>query len=379
MDQKHTLNFLAGFCIAGSLLISIDNAFSIYDVVKNNPTKLIDELSDEDGLSFSIKNDSLCILKKDSDIKHVLSEDSYDVLNQLLNNQYTEIESLRLVRLGEEIDFSRLDLSDISEIEFSSMKDNFDYLGVLNNGYSNISFFDVSFNESLGEFLDHQNLYCSDIFVSDDGSDIVSYLSDEEKKFSSFSTNFYDGNNNLSSFIPSLYAREINLNYYYSNAASPLDISVLLNDRVDEVNLEFLSIVDVQDFTLGTVEITGDNPKLEINITKDDSSCNLDIGTDTLFQVPDFSIVTLDNVTCSDSSAFSSLDNVSGLLYSDGEGSEIFYADKESTNSKVKYLHRRQFYVSSFSRRDFFFENYFLCSIMFIGYRKRDVNENNFY
>ena len=42
MDQKHTLNFLAGFCIAGSLLISIDNAFSIYDVVKNNPTKLID-------------------------------------------------------------------------------------------------------------------------------------------------------------------------------------------------------------------------------------------------------------------------------------------------------------------------------------------------
>ena len=341
MDQKHTLNFLAGFCIAGSLLISIDNAFSIYDVVKNNPTKLIDELSDEDGLSFSIKNDSLCILKKDSDIKHVLSEDSYDVLNQLLNNQYTEIESLRLVRLGEEIDFSRLDLSDISEIEFSSMKDNFDYLGVLNNGYSNISFFDVSFNESLGEFLDHQNLYCSDIFVSDDGSDIVSYLSDEEKKFSSFSTNFYDGNNNLSSFIPSLCAREINLNYYYSNAASPLDISVLLNDRVDEVNLEFLSIVDVQDFTLGTVEITGDNPKLEINITKDDSSCNLDIGTDTLFQVPDFSIVTLDNVTCSDSSAFSSLDNVSGLLYSDGEGSEIFYADKESTNSKVKYLHRR--------------------------------------
>ena len=89
------------------------------------------------------------------------------------------------------------------------------------------------------------------------------------------------------------------------------------------------------------MEITGDNPKLEINITKDDSSCNLDIGTDTLFQVPDFSIVTLDNVTCSDSSAFSSLDNVSGLLCSDGEGSEIFYVDKESTNSKVKYLHRR--------------------------------------
>ena len=320
---------------------SIEAACSTYDAAKNNPTKLIDELSDEDGLSFSIENDRLCILKKDSDIKYVFSDGSYDVLNRLLNNQYAGIDSLRLVGLGEEIDFSRLDLSGILEIEFSSMKDNFDYLGVLNDGYSNISFSDVSFNDSLGEFLDYQNLYYSDIFVSDDGTDIVSYLSDEEKRFGTFSTNFYDGNNNLSSFIPSLCTKRVNLNYYYSSDESPIDISVLLNERVDEVNLDFSSIVDEQDFTLGTVEITGDNPELEINISEDDSYCNLDIGTDTMFQVPDFSIVTLDNVTCSDSSAFSSLDNVSGLLYSDGEGSEIFYVDKESTNSKVKYLHRR--------------------------------------
>ena len=341
MNQKHILNFMAGFCLASVLMSSIEAACSTYDAVKNNPTKLIDELSDEDGLSFFVENDSLHIFKEDSDIKHALSDGSYDVLNRLLNNQYVEIESLRLVGLGEEIDFSKLDLSSISEIEFSSMKDNFDYLGVLNDGYSNISFSDVFFNDSLGEFLDYQNLYYSDIFVSDDGSDIVSYLSDEEKRFGSFSTNFYDGNNNLSSFIPSLYTKKVNLNYYYSSDASPLDISVLLNDRVDEVNLEFSSIVDEQDFTLGTVEITGDNPELEINISEDDSYCNLDIGTDTLFQVPDFSIVTLDNVTCSDNSAFSSLGNVSGLLCSDGEGSEIFYVDKESTNSKVKYLHRR--------------------------------------
>lgn len=341
MNQKHILNFMAGFSLASVLMSSIEAACSTYDAAKNNPTKLIDELSDEDGLSFSIENDRLCILKKDSDIKYVLSDGSYDVLNRLLNNQYAGIDSLRLVGLGEEIDFSRLDLSGISEIEFSSMKDNFDYLGVLNDGYSNISFSDVSFNDSLGEFLDYQNLYYSDIFVSDDGSDIVSYLSDEEKRFGTFSTNFYDGNNNLSSFIPSLCTKRVNLNYYYSSDESPIDISVLLNDRVDEVNLDFSSIVDEQDFTLGTVEITGDNPELEINISEDDSYCNLDIGTDTMFQVPDFSIVTLDNVTCSDSSAFSSLDNVSGLLYSDGEGSEIFYVDKESTNSKVKYLHRR--------------------------------------
>ena len=341
MNQKHILNFMAGFCLASSLMLFIESACSVHDAVKNNPTKLIDELSDEDGLSFFVENDSLHIFKEDSDIKHALSDGSYDVLNRLLNNQYAEIESLRLVGLGEEIDFSRLDLSGISEIEFSSMKDNFDYLGVLNDGYSNISFSDVSFNGSLGEFLDYQNLYYSDIFVSDDGSDIVSYLSDEEKRFGTFSTNFYDGNNNLSSFIPSLCTKRVNLNYYYSSDESPIDISVLLNDRVDEVNLDFSSIVDEQDFTLGTVEITGDNPELEINISEDDSYCNLDIGTDTMFQVPDFSIVTFDNVTCSDSSAFSSLDNVSGLLYSDGEGSEIFYVDKESTNSKVKYLHRR--------------------------------------
>ena len=341
MNQKHILNFMAGFCLASSLMLFIESACSIHDAVKNNPTKLIDELSDEDGLSFFVENDSLHIFKEDSDIKHALSDGSYDVLNRLLNNQYAEIESLRLVGLGEEIDFSRLDLSGISEIEFSSMKDNFDYLGVLNDGYSNISFSDVSFNGSLGEFLDYQNLYYSDIFVSDDGSDIVSYLSDEEKRFGTFSTNFYDGNNNLSSFIPSLCTKRVNLNYYYSSDESPIDISVLLNGRVDEVNLDFSSIVDEQDFTLGTVEITGDNPELEINISEDDSYCNLDIGTDTMFQVPDFSIVTFDNVTCSDSSAFSSLDNVSGLLYSDGEGSEIFYVDKESTNSKVKYLHRR--------------------------------------
>ena len=341
MNQKHILNFMAGFCLASVLMSSIEAACSIHDAVKNNPTKLIDELSDEDGLSFFIENDSLHIFKEDSDIKHALSDGSYDVLNRLLNNQYVEIESLRLVGLGEEIDFSKLDLSSISEIEFYSMKDNFDYLGVLNEGYSNISFSDVSFNDSLGEFLDYQNLYYSDIFVSDDGSDIVSYLSDEEKRFGTFSTNFYDGNNNLSSFIPSLCTKRVNLNYYYSSDESPIDISVLLNERVDEVNLDFSSIVDEQDFTLGTVEITGDNPELEINISEDDSYCNLDIGTDTMFQVPDFSIVTLDNVTCSDSSAFSSLDNVSGLLYSDGEGSEIFYVDKESTNSKVKYLHRR--------------------------------------
>ena len=341
MNQKHILNFMAGFCLASSLMLFIESACSIHDAVKNNPTKLIDELSDEDGLSFFVENDSLHIFKEDSDIKHALSDGSYDVLNRLLNNQYVKIESLRLVGLGEEIDFSKLDLSSISEIEFSSMKDNFDYLGVLNDGYSNISFSDVSFNDSLGEFLDYQNLYYSDIFVSDDGSDIVSYLSDEEKRFASFSTNFYDGNNSLSSFIPSLYTKKVNLDYCYSSDAAPLDISVLLNDRVNEVNLEFSSIVDEQDFTLGTVEITGDNPELEINISEDDSYCNLDIGTDTLFQVPDFSIVTLDNVTCSDNSAFSSLDNVSGLLCSDGEGSEIFYVDKESTNSKVKYLHRR--------------------------------------
>ena len=43
---------MAGFCLASSLMLFIEYACSIHDAVKNNPTKLIDELSDEDGLSF---------------------------------------------------------------------------------------------------------------------------------------------------------------------------------------------------------------------------------------------------------------------------------------------------------------------------------------
>lgn len=84
MNQKHILNFMAGFCLASSLMLFIESACSIHDAVKNNPTKLIDELSDEDGLSFFVENDSLHIFKEDSDIKHALSDGSYDVLNRLI-------------------------------------------------------------------------------------------------------------------------------------------------------------------------------------------------------------------------------------------------------------------------------------------------------
>ena len=191
----------------------------------------------------------------------VFADEQYELLNRLINNDSVVFNTLRLVFMGEHIDYSRLDLANIEKIEFSMVQDEFDYLDFLNTVEVDFSFFGINLTDNLKEFLNSKTLEYSNVYVAEDAPDIISYLSDKKIPMHSFSTDFYDDyyskKDSFLKFFPDLYADRVNLDYNYSSDSNLINLSITLNTLVKDLNLDFSSIVNENDLQLGLWRLLG--------------------------------------------------------------------------------------------------------------------------
>lgn len=270
-----------------------------------------------------------------------MTEEEYDLLNRLINNEDISIDELNLVGLSRQIDFSKLDLSSIENVNFTRVSDDFDYSTFSNLGLRNLSFSNINFTDSLKSFLDSATLGFCDVHLSSDGHEIASYLADTEKSLAEISLSTFDEDFDFQNILSTLPTQRVELDYYYDSNHQPVDIHLDFSNSVREVNLEFHSIVETQNISLGDVYISSNNADFEVYFVDDDEEMTVDINSDTRFSLPDQAYVSFENITCSNPGVFVSLSTVDGLDYSDGAGKEFYYIDKNSTNSKVKSLRYR--------------------------------------
>lgn len=345
MNEKKLNKILRGIKFAFWTFLIANFALGYYEDQENRPTALIEELSNEDSLSFSVINNQFgsrkTLLISSNDSTRQLTEEEHDLLNRLINNENISIDELNLVGLSNQIDFSKLDLSSIENVTFTRVADDFDYSIFSDLGLRNLSFSNVNFTDSLKAFLDSSTLDFCDVHLSSDGSEIASYLADTEKSLGEISLSTFDEDFDFQNILSMLPAQRIDLDYYYDNTHQPVDIHFDFSDSVREVDLEFHSIIDTQDISLGDVYMSSNNADFEVYFVDDEEEMTVDINSNTSFSLPDQAYVSFENITCNNPEAFTSLSNVDGIDYSDGEGKEFSYIDRESTNSKVKSLKYR--------------------------------------
>lgn len=324
-------------------LSAMEAVYARYDEKVNSPEALIGEITDEDNVSFSVVSDNggtektLLISASQNGSGSRLSDGELETLNRLINTDDMDIRRLDLSQIGDQIDFSKLDLSSIDTIQFFSLKESFDYSGFLNTYFTDIEFVSTPLTDSLKKYLDQAVLDYADLEISCLDRDIAMYLAENHKPIRAISSGIYEWNSDFITVLPEISAKEVNLVFPYVRDDKAVQLQLGLNDRVDTLNLKFRSMIDTQNLKLGSIGVESSNDNIEINIIADDTECSVDIGDKTEFHFPDQAYVTFENVTCSSVEAFNSLDNVSGLDYSDGQGKEISFVDKNSSNRKVKY------------------------------------------
>lgn len=348
MTTKNEIKYLKkinrGFLLFLTGII-FSSGYSSYHISKEiDKLSLAQELGDEDSLTFSVFQDEksgnyfLSVISSNSN--HKLSDGEYEKLNQLLHNEVYPISMLSLSGLGDEVDFSKVDLSGVSDVYFQGMQDNFDYTSFSEHTFDFFSFFNVSTNESLKEFLKSTDLEYSTIDVSNEDLDIISYLEEVGKTPNILDINVYGGF--YGETLPVISAREVNMHYYF-DYHQLLDIDVSLSDKVEEANFSFSTLTDdSQDIFLDNVSVDSNNSDLELSfVNVDQDNLSMDFSSISSLELPDGAYATFENIDCRDTSLFISLENLSGFSYSDGQGKEVSYIDKNSSNPKVKSLRYR--------------------------------------
>lgn len=339
-DMKYLKKICRGLllCSTGIVLATTYNAY--HTIKESNKLSLAQELGDEGSLTFSFYLDAsdnpvLSILSSDSN--YILSDDDYEKFNQLLHNEIYPISKLDLTGLGGEVDFSKVDLSGITDVSFQNVQDNFDYSPFSNYNFDSISFFYSPMNDSLQTFLKSTELDYSTVSVSNGDFDIIAYLEEAGKVPNKLDIRIYGGF--YEETLPEVSARKVNMHYYFDHHQL-LDVDVSLSDKVEEANFSFAILSDnSQDIFIDDVSIDSNNSDLELSFVNDDEDrLTMEFSSISSASLPDGSYVTFENIDCSDSSLFTSFDNLSGFSYSDGKGKELSYVNKNSSNPKVKSL-----------------------------------------
>lgn len=349
MTTKNEIKYLEKIS-RGLLLFSAGMFFTFgyntYHMTKEcDKLSFAQELGDEDSLTFSVFQDEksgklfLSVISSNSSYK--LSDGEYEKLNQLLHNEVYPISILSLSGLGDEVDFSRVDLSGVSDVYFQGMQDNFDYTSFSEHTFDFLSFFNVSTNESLKEFLKSTDLEYSTIDVSNEDFDVISYLEEAGQTPNVLDINVYGGGF-YGETLPELSARKVNMHYYFDHYQL-LDIDVSLSDEVEDINFSFSTLhSDSEDISLADVSVDSNNSDLELSfVNEDQNNLSMSFSSVSSLALPDGAYATFENISCSDSSLFTSFDNLSGFSYLDGQGREISYIDKNSSNPKVRSLRYR--------------------------------------
>ena len=331
------LLFLAGMSLA--------QCYDAYHTLKEyDKLSLAQELGEDDSLTFSVfrdeKSDNYFLSVISSNSEYKLNDEDYEKLNQILSNEVHPISMLSLSGLGDEVDFSKVDLSAISDVYFQAMQDDFVYTAFFEHTFDFLCFSNVSINDSLKEFLKSTNLEYSTIEVSNEDLEVISYLEEVGKTPNILNINVYGGF--YGDALPEFSAREVNMHYYFKYHQL-LDIDVSLSDKVEEANFSFSNLSEnSQDISFDDVSVDSNNSDLELSfVNVDRDNLSMELCSISSLELPDGSYATFENIDCTDNSLFTSLENLSGFSYSDGQGKEVSYIDKNSSNPAVKCLRYR--------------------------------------
>jgi len=249
-----------------------------------------------------------------------LSDTFYADFNTILSDSASY--SLELNSLGDDIDFSKLDLTNIRSLSFTSCYDNFDYDAFSNYTYDNLSFYNISFESiekivknstTCSTFMDYANYN-----HLDDGYQLIEFLVENDISVGKLDVVGDDNNShNIYELLSQVNGEEIN---FYEQEITPnlekskLDLNLRLNDRIQSITFS-LSTKE-----LGDIYLSSSNPDLffyfiDVNLTEN-----------TNFYLPDQIYFNLfGNYT--DLSAFRNLNNVTYFSYFDYD-----------TYAKVEYL-----------------------------------------
>ena len=269
-----------------------------------------------------------------------VGEEFYQKINLLI--KVLDIKDLCIGDLGNQIDFSKIDFSNIRKLEFDNFNGTFDSTKV---NVSNVE--ELHLSECTSEFdysgfpKQINRLYLSDtslettkeIFsackvryfywsevIENKGNlkDLLEYLIENNIHIDTFLLKQWNKKayNGITKEEFNLLGK-INTNYIYIYAdgfKEPLDLDITLNETISDFYIDAYEEYNKENGELGNIKINSDNEKLNLNFSY------ADITENTHFSVPDTSWISLGQLNCTDISAFKDLENVTYLEFKEDNG-----------------------------------------------------------
>lgn len=309
---------------------------------ENNIPKIVAELNEQDDFTFNVFDSekrsgrTLSIIKKENTDSNEILEDTYKNISKLLKNPANEIDSLDIVGVGKEIDFTKLPIDDIENLEFSFVEDNFDFNQFKDLYPSMVDISSITQNSKLLEFLKDGNLEYADICISGEDKEILDYLSNNNIDIRKVTASIYQKDKEAIDALSKVSAKNIEINILVDSDSDSFDIDMDLNYKINDVKISFSSLVEEQNLKLGKLNINSNNENLNIEIEENSPALELTINENTFFHFPNQSIVTLSNVLMTNLEAIGSLENVSFIEYDNNQGISFEYENNSLKKEKVK-------------------------------------------
>lgn len=269
-----------------------------------------------------------------------LSDDTYQLLNEILSN--SDMKKLYLHKIGNEIDFSRLNLSNIKSITLTNCKENLD-CAPLAGEYEFIEFNNTPVSVAVN-LLENSN--CSNTIISCQNMDDTSL----EKTFMDidfFAQHLIE--NNIE--IDSLYVAQSTYGAYISKETIEklckvntnrlriessgndeiIDLDITLNKSIEQLSLRLDNENESKNGELGNITIRGYHP---ISIVLS----NIDIIENTHFDLQPESNITIRNAEYTDITPFNDLRNMELIVYYAPESmNPIVYSISQSYNYEESF------------------------------------------
>lgn len=291
-------------------------------------------LSNLPAFSYDHSTNTISISGKDI-TEDDITDGFYSNFNLLLSQDCEY--KLELSSLGNEIDFSKLDLTNVKELSLDNCSDKFNYDIFANQQYSSLKFFDISAKNTI-KIVKNSTTSETDISYNNDSYQdrlqFLKFLVDNDICMNSF---FQLGNcNEINSEIYRLLGklntkRVASYEWQSRNFVPKIDFDFVLNDKIEYFNIDFAGQTE-----LGNINIVSNNPNLSIKLF------DVYLTENTNFSIPDDIKIEFYG-TYTDINAFNGLNNVSYLYYHDNDQNSYVYWDNgesfEDVIKKIEDLH----------------------------------------
>lgn len=316
--------------------------------IKKNPESYIEELTFSEDIHIHYRDsfNSLWIYpKREIEKTKEVEEEFYPKINLLI--KVLDIKEIYIEDLEEQIDFSKIDFSNIRELSFDHFNGTFDSTQVNVSSIVELSFRNCNgkFNYS-GFPKQLDRLYLSntslemtaEIFSACDVKyfdwsetienignlkGLLEYFIENDIHIETFSLNQWNKKdyNGITKEEFNLLGK-INTSYIYIYAdgfKEPLNLDITLNETISSFHIDAYSAYRDENYNivngeLGNIKIKSDNEKLNLDFSY------ADITENTHFSIPDTSWINLGQLNCTDISAFKDLENVTYLWFKEDNG-----------------------------------------------------------